>query len=260
MFEPIPGNLDNDVVDNLNNTGHLAVATGGSLLGWATAVERYGRLSLVQIVAPAVRHARTGFRVSPYLREIIKMTEADLTRYPATAEVFLPGGSPPEVDDYIVREDYARTLEAIGREGPGYLYDGPLGDAIAAEMAANGGVLTLEDIRGYRVQERRPVTGKYRGHDIISMAPPSSGGAHIIQILNILEGYDVAGMGFGSPDHVHLLAEAMKIAFADRFQHMADPASTDIPIEWLTSKSYADERRSKIDLLQANSYQAADAS
>ena len=257
MFEPIPGNLDNDVVDDLNSTGHLAVATGGSLLGWATAVERYGRLSLEQVVAPAVRHARGGFRVSPYLKEIIRMTEVDLVRYQATAEVFLPGGAPPQVDDRIVREDYARTLEAIGREGARYLYDGPLGEAIVAEMELYGGVLSMDDIRGYRIHERQPVTGTYRGYDLVSMAPPSSGGAHIIQMLNILEGYDVSNLGFGSPDHVHLLAESMKIAFADRFQHMADPASTDVPLEWLTSKSYAAERRSQIDLRRSGTYLAA---
>ncbi len=124
-------------------------------------------------------------------------------------------------------------------------------------MSANGGVLTLDDINGYQVHERAPVTGTYRGFDIVSMAPPSSGGTHIVQILNILEGYDVGKMGFGSPDHVHLLAEAMKIAFADRFEHMADPSSTDVPVDWLTSKAYAAERRAQIDLSTAHSYQAA---
>lgn len=257
MFKPIPGSLDNDVEGELNATGYLAVATGGSLLGWATAVERYGRLSLDQIVAPAVRYARNGFRVSPYLQEIIKMQQDNLARFPASAEVFLPGGSPPEPGHLLVRGDYANTLEQIGRQGAGYLYDGPLGEAIAADMAANGGLITMDDIRGYRVFERPPVRGDYRGHEIVSMAPPSSGGTHIVQILNILEGYDVGGLGFGSPDHVHLLAEAMKIAFADRFRYMADPTTTDIPLEWLTSKSYAAERRAQIDMATSQQYTAA---
>lgn len=259
MFEPIPGNLDNDVKDALNNTGHLAVATGGSLLGWATAVERYGNLNLEQIVAPAVRFARSGFRVSPYLHEIIKMNVSELARFPATAAVFLPGGSPPAIDSRLVRSDYGDTLEAIGRHGPGYLYDGPLGKAIEAEMSANGGLVTMDDIGNYQVFERPPVTGKYRDHEIVSMAPPSSGGTHIIQILNILEGYDVAGMGFGSADHIHLLAESMKIAFADRFEYMADPTAHDVPIEWLTSKDYARQRRDQIDPERAQQYQAATA-
>ncbi|HLT19994.1 MAG TPA: gamma-glutamyltransferase [Thermomicrobiales bacterium] len=257
MFTPIPGSLDNDVEGALNSTGYLAVATGGSLLGWATAIEKYGRLSLADVVAPAVRFARGGFQVSPYLHSIIEMTAEDLAKFPASAEIFLPGGQPAPVGSTIVRVDYADTLEAIGREGPGYLYDGPLGEAIAADMAANGGILTMDDIRSYCVFERPPVTGTYRGYEIASMAPPSSGGTHIIQILNILEGYDIAGMGFGTPDTVHRLAEAMKIAFADRFLHMADPTTTDVPVDWLTSKAYADERRSQIRLDRAQSYQGA---
>ncbi len=257
MFNPIAGNLDNDVEGDLNNTGHLAVATGGTLLGWATAIERYGRLSLDQVVAPAVRFARSGFRVSPYLHEITKMVAADLARYPASAAVFLPGGSPPPINSTLVRSDYGNTLEAIGREGPGYLYDGPLGEAIVSEMQAHNGLLMIDDLRNYRIFERPPVTGAYRGHEIVSMAPPSSGGAHIIQILNILEGYDVASMGFGSADSLHVLAEAMKIAFADRFEHMADPTSTDVPVEWLVSKEYAAERRAQIRLNEAQSYIAA---
>lgn len=257
MFTPIPGNLDNDVEGELNSTGYLAVATGGSLLGWATVVERFGRLALDQIVAPAVRYARNGFHVSPYLHEIIKMQQKNLARYPASAEVFLPSGAPPEPGDLLVRSDYANTLERVGREGASYLYDGPLGEAIAADMAANGGLITMDDIRNYRVHERPPLRGDYRGHEIVSMAPPSSGGAHIIQILNILQGYDVGGLGFGSPDHIHLLAEAMKIAFADRFRYMADPTTTDIPLDWLTSKSYATERRGQIDMAASQQYTAA---
>lgn len=254
MFEPIPGNLDNDVVGDLNNTGHLAVATGGSLLGWATAVERYGNLGLDELVAPAVRYAREGFRVSAYLNEIIKMHEEDLAKFPATAEVFLPGGSPPAVGSWLKRVDYGDTLERVGAEGAGFLYGGDLGRMIAAEMSRNGGILALEDITNYQVFERQPVTGNYRGFDIISMAPPSSGGTHIIQMLNILEGFDLAGMGFGTPDYVHLVAEAMKIAFADRFRYMADPTTTDVPTDWLASKEYAAERRSQIDLKHAQNW------
>jgi gamma-glutamyltranspeptidase/glutathione hydrolase len=184
--------------------------------------------------------------------------EADnLRQYPASAEGFLPGGVPAAVDSQIVRADYADTLEAIGREGAAYLYDGPLGAAIAADMAANGGLLTMDDIRNYRVFERPPVTGSYRGYEVASMAPPSSGGTHVVQILNILEGFDIAGMGFGSPDTLHVLAETMKIAFADRFQHMADPTTTNVPIDWLTSKSYAAARRDEIVMDRAQSFSAA---
>ena len=257
MFEPIPGNLDNDVVGDLNGTGYLAVATGGPLLGWTTAVEKYGRLSLAEVLEPAIRYARSGFRVSPYLREIIRQQRDNLARFPASADVFLPAGDAPAVDTTIVRRDYADTLTAIGEYGPSYLYGGPLGQTIVDDMTANGGLITMNDLRDYRIHEREPVRGVYRGYEIVAMGPASSGGTHIIQMLNILEGYDLGAMGFGSPDTVHVIAEAMKIAFADRFRYMADPETTDIPLGWLTSKDYAAVRRSRIDLGTAQRYTAA---
>lgn len=257
MFQPIPGNLDNDVVDGLNDTGYLAVATGGTLLGWATAVEKFGELSLAEVVEPAVRFARAGFRVSPYLHGIIEMQAYNLARFPASKEVFLPAGAVPAVGDRIFRRDYAGTLEAIGKHGADYLYNGPLGEAIVDDMSHNGGLISLEDINNYQVYERPPLRGAYRGFEIVAMAPPSSGGAHIIQILNILEGFNIKDMGFGNPDTVHLIAEAMKIAFADRFTYMADPTTTEIPLDWLTSKEYAADRRATIDLARAQQFSAA---
>lgn len=257
MFTPIPDNLDNDVEGGLNDTGYLAVATGGTLLGWATAVERFGRLSLAQVIEPAARFALTGFTVSPYLHDIINMQAENLARFPASKEIFLPDGKPAPVGSTIYRKDYGKTLQAIGEHGSDYLYRGPLGKAIVDDMAANGGLISHEDLENYQVYERPPVRGTYRGYEIISMAPPSSGGTHIIQMLNILEGFDIGGMGFGSADTVHVIAEAMKIAFADRFKYMADPLTTDVPLSWLTSKSYAEERRAQIDMQCAGQYTAA---
>jgi gamma-glutamyltranspeptidase / glutathione hydrolase len=257
MFVPIPGSLENDVEGDLNNTGYLAVATGGTLLGWATAIERYGNLPLERVVEPAVRFARHGFRVSPYLRAMIIQCQEQLAQFPASAEVFLPNGKPPAVGDIIRRADYADTLEQVGKHGPDYLYNGPLGDAIVEDMARSGGLITKEDLQSYQVFEREPVRGTYRGYEIVSMAPASSGGTHVIQMLNILEGFDLRSMGFGTPETIHVMAEAMKIAFADRFQYMADPERVSIPLEWLTSKSYAEQRRSEIDISYAQQYQAA---
>ena len=257
MFEPIPGSLDNDVAGGLNDTGYLAVSTPGTLLGWATAVERFGRLPLETVMAPAVRFARHGFRVSPYLRSITEMSREALARFPASAEAFLPGGALPEVGSIIRRGDYANTLERIGSAGPDWLYCGPLGEMMAEDMERNGGLLTMADLEGYRVFEREPVRGTYRGYEIVSMAPASSGGTHIIQMLNILEGFDLGELGFGSADTVHLIAEAMKIAFADRFRYMADPETTNVPVDWLTSKAYAAERRAQIDPARAQTYSAA---
>ncbi|MFN8618047.1 MAG: gamma-glutamyltransferase, partial [Dehalococcoidia bacterium] len=256
MFEPIPGNIDHKVKDELNEVGHRSVATGGTLLGWATAIQKYGRLPLGVVMEPAIRFARDGFRVSPYLRAITEMQEANIRRFPATAAVFLPNGSLPAVGDRIVRSDYGRTLEAIAEHGPDYLYHGPLGKAIADDMAANGGIITMRDIEEYRVYERPPVRGSYRGYEIIGPPPPSSGPLHIVEMFNILEGFDLRGMGFGSEDTVHLWSEVMKLAFADRFEYVADPASTAVPVAWLTSKAYADSRRPDIDRARSRQYAA----
>jgi gamma-glutamyltranspeptidase/glutathione hydrolase len=170
--------------------------------------------------------------------------------------VFLPNGKVPEVGDRIVRADYAATLAAIAEHGPDYLYHGPLGAAIAADMAANGGLITMEDIEGYRIFEREPVRGTYRGYEIIGPPPPSSGPLHIIQMFNLFEDFDLTAMGFGTPETVHLWAEVMKLAFADRTEYVADPASTEVPVEWLTSKAYADQRRPDLDLGRSKQYAA----
>ncbi len=256
MYVPIPGSLDNEVEGGLNDTGYLAVATPGSLLGWTTALERYGRLPLAVVLEPAVRYARQGFRVSPYLHGFIRLCADALRRFPASAEVFLPGGVPAPVGSVLCRPDYATTLACIATEGVGYLYDGPLGQAVARDMALHGGLVTLDDLARYRVYEREPVRGTYRGCEIVSMGPASSGGVHIVQMLNILEGFDLAAMGFGTPDTVHLIAETMKIAFADRARYLADPERVQVPVEWLISKDYAAERRAQIDLGRAQQYAA----
>lgn len=255
LFEPIPDHLDHGVVDDLNLTGHLAVGVGGTCLGWATAIEKYGNLELYDVVAPAVRLATKGFPVSPYLKQSIINAESGLRRFTDSQKVFLPGDHVPEVGHRIIRSDYANTLERIGSEGPGYLYGGPLGKAIADDMRAHGGLITEEEISDYKIYERPPVIARIgAGYEILAPPPPSSGGTHIVQMMNILESYDLAGTGFGSTEGVHLLSEALKIAFADRTQYMADPLTTDIPIDWLISKEYGQDRANDIDLNRARQY------
>ena len=143
--------------------------------------------------------------------------------FPASAEVFLPRGNPPSVGQTIVRSDYARTLEAVAAEGPDVLYKGRIGEMVVSDMSANDGIITEEDFENYRIHLREPVRGTYRGHDIVSVAPTSSGGTAIVEILNILEGFDITSLGFGTAEGSHLLAEAMKIAFADRFEYLGGP-------------------------------------
>lgn len=260
MFQPIPENLDYAVEEKSNDVGYLAVATPGNLKGWAHAAARYGRLPLATLIAPAIRYAAEGYPASGYLVQMIEKSAADMARFPATATVFMPGGRVPTAGQTIRRQDYARTLTTIAEEGAETLYTGSLARTVVEDMAANGGMITLDDLAAYRIHERRPVRGSYRGYDVISMSPPSSGGTHIIQILNLLEAYPVGRgeLAFGTPGYVHLFAEALKIAFADRRRYMADPETVDVPVDYLTAKTYADERRRGIDLARARDHAAGE--
>jgi gamma-glutamyltranspeptidase/glutathione hydrolase len=243
-------------VDRANEVGHLSVGVPGAVPAWTALVAERGRLSLPEVMAPAIRFAAEGFVVSPYLANCIALSAADLARFPASAEVFLPNGAPPRPSQRIVRRDYARTLERIAGDGPGALAEGLIGAAVAADMARNGGLITQEDLTHYQFHRREPVRGTYRGHEIISVGPTSSGGTHIVQILNILEGFDLTRSGFGTAQTIHWLAEALKIAFADRSTYLGDPAFVDVPLEWLASKEYATERRREIDPKRAGTYLA----
>jgi gamma-glutamyltranspeptidase/glutathione hydrolase len=256
MFDPIPGDLDFNTTDGANMAGYLSVATPGALAGWAEAVQRFGRLPLAQTIEPAIRYATAGFAASEYLVRSISGAAADLARFPASAEIFLPGRQVPAVGDRIVRAAYGRTLQQIADEGPETMYSGALARVITDDMRANGGLITLEDLAAYRVVERAPVRATYRGYEIISTAPPSSGGTHIVQLLNLLEAFPIGRgeLAFGQPGYVHLLAEGLKIAFADRRRYLADPDRVDVPVEQLVSKEYADRRRAGLDLAQAQAH------
>jgi len=256
MFTPVPGSTDFAAVGDKNRIGHQAVGVPGTLAGAAEALARFGRLPFATTLAPAIRYAAEGFPASPYLVNAITENAAPLSRFPASASVFLPGGVPPKPGATIVRADYAETLRAIATSGPDALYRGPIGEMVAADMAANGGLITMADLDTYRVIEREPVRGTYRGHEIVSMGPTSAGGTHLLQMLGILSGFDIAASGFGTARTVHLLAEALKIAFADWARYMGDPALVDVPVRWLTSAAYADERRGQINPNHAGTYAA----
>lgn len=237
-----------------NRVGAASVAVPGNLKAWAETLERHGRLSLAQVMEPAIRHARNGFRVTGYFVACLAETLPDIARDPAASALLMPGGRPLQEGDLLVQADYARTLERIRDEGIEALYGGPLGQEIVEKLAESGSFLRAGDLRDYRTIDRAPVRGSYRGYEIIGPPAPCSGGLHCIQMLNLMEGFDVAGMGFGTVEGIHLLLEVMKIAATDRRAATADPAFFDVPAERLISKAYADLRRPEIDLTRASAY------
>ncbi len=189
-----PGTMD--AVGRANALGPTAVAAPGNLKGWCEVLERFGTLSLADVMEPAIRHASRGFRVTPYLTECVSDCAADLARDPEIARVFLPDGQPVEPGTQLTMEDYTKTLRLISREGDGALYGGALGRTYTDFMARAGGYLRPPDLAEYRTVERTALRGTYRGYEIVGPPPPTSGPLHIIQMLNILEGFDLRSMGF----------------------------------------------------------------
>jgi gamma-glutamyltranspeptidase/glutathione hydrolase len=178
----------------------------------------------------------------------------DIERFPETAKTYLPGGIPPKPGQLIRQPQYVDTLEMIMERGSDALYDGVIGQMVTRDMANCGGLITMEDFKRYEVKSRKPVRCTYRDYEIVAPGPVSCGGTHIIQCLNILEEFDVRSLGYGTARYFHLLAETLKIAFADRYAFMGDPDFVSIPLEWLTSKGYAALRRRDINLKKAASY------
>ena len=251
-----PGNMDS--IGRKNALGPTAVATPGNLMGWCEALERFGTFSRADVMEPAIRHASRGFRVTPYLHECVTDCAADMARDPEIAIARIcPDGAPIVAGcAWLVTGDYASTLRSIAREGPSILYTGSLGCHYVDHMAKSGGYITGDDLTRYRTITREALRGTYRGFEITGPPPPSSGPLHIVQMLNILEGYDIGALGFGSPDTLHLLAEVLKIAFADRAAATADPAFVEVPVAKLLDKAYAADRRGRIDMKKARSWSA----
>jgi gamma-glutamyltranspeptidase / glutathione hydrolase len=228
----------------------------GNLAGWTHVLAKYGTRPLHAVMRPAIRLASDGFTATSYLSECIGGLAADLAGDAGLTKLFLRDGQKIPAGTHVVQADYATTLRRIADDGPDALYRGPLGKAVADHLQANGGTLSGDDLAAYAPVERTPVSTDYRGRTVIGPPPPASGGVHIAQMLNILEGFDIAAMGFGSPDSIHLLAEILKIAFADRAVTVADPAFVKAPIERVISKAYASERRAEIDMAHARRFSA----
>jgi gamma-glutamyltranspeptidase/glutathione hydrolase len=255
MFTPAePGNARNlEAVGRANAVGGLSVATPGNLKAWCEILERFGSMPLADVMAPAIRHAENGYRATPYLAECAAEAAPEMARDPAIAAIYLPDGAPLKPGHRVVQGDYAQTLKLVAREGAAAIA-GALGDTVAAGIARAGGIVTAEDLRDYRTIERVPLRGPYRDVEVVLPPPPASSGVHVLQMLNILSGWDLRALGFGSADTLHLLAEALKMAFADRAAASGDPAFVDVPVERLVSAAYGAERRALIDMARAQDW------
>jgi gamma-glutamyltranspeptidase / glutathione hydrolase len=249
-----PGVLD--AVGRRNSVGRAAVAVPGNLMAWCQMLQRHGSLSLADVVEPAIRHAERGYAATAYLADCVTDCAADLAQDPEIARVFLPGGQPLRAGQRVVNAAYADTLRAVVREGPASLYGGALGQALADDMQRHGAYLSLDDLRGYQTNDMAVLRSMYRGFEITGPPPPCAGPLHIAQMLNILEGMDTAGAGFGTVDGVHRIAEVLRIAFADRAACTADPDFVPVPVDALLDAAYAARRRAAIDPLRSQTWQA----
>jgi len=228
--------------------GGRAVAVPGEVAGLLTALEQYGTMSRIQVMQPAIDYAEQGITVSPVLAGIIAENYEALASFPASEKIYLDDGFPKEAGGTVRNPDLANTLALIAAEGRDAFYHGPVAQSIVDAVQADGGLMTMEDLAEFEVSIRTPVTSTYRGYEIISAPPPSSGGTHVIELLNIMENFDVEEMGLNSARSIHAWAEAMKLMYSDRAEYMGDSDFIDIPLDGLTSKQYAREQFARIDM------------
>jgi gamma-glutamyltranspeptidase/glutathione hydrolase len=241
------------VIDGKSLYTHYAVGVPGTVAGMEHALKRWGTLPLSRVVAPAVALADKGFPVSETLAKILQQEQKNMGRWPATQAIFWKNGAPLKRGDALVQKDLAQSLRLIGEQGAKAFYEGAIAQKIAAEMAPHAGALSLQDLKNYKVVEREPVRGSYRGYQIVTMPPPSSGGAHLIQILNMMERWPMNQWGVNSAKSIHHMAEGMKLAYADRAEYLGDPDFVKVPLKGLISKRYADQLAAGINATQARS-------
>ena len=224
--------------------GPTSVAVPGNLAAWCQMQSDHGALPFSDVIAPAIKLAERGFAITPYLSGAIHEAAEDLSLDKEIAKLLMPGGTPLAASDRLVQGDFATALREIESRGASALHGGALGTALADRIATedkHAGWLTLNDLRDYKVKLRDAITGSYRGYEIVGPPPPASSGVHIAQMLNILEPYDVGGLGFGTVEAVHLMAEVIRIGFEDRRAASGDPEFIDVPVEKLISKQFAQD-------------------
>jgi gamma-glutamyltranspeptidase/glutathione hydrolase len=238
------------VPEDASRLGPLSVATPGLVAGLTEALARWGTKPLPEVMAPAIRLAEQGFPISLRHAQVLALVRqmGMAQRFPETARIQLPpDGQTPQPGWVLRQPDLARTLRTIAREGPDAFYRGAIAKQIAAEMERQGGLVSLDDLDSYRTKLREPLHGSYRGLDVISFPPPSSGGVALIEMLQMLEGFDLASRGAGSSASIHVIAESMKLAFADRAHLLGDPDFVDVPVAALVDPAYAARQRARID-------------
>ncbi len=238
---------DGIVIKEASTIGYRAVGVPGTVAGLTLALEKYGSKKLEDVMAPAIALAREGLELSYHETESMRSTSKLLERFPESKRIYLRGGDYYREGERFVQSDLARSLEGIARNGAREFYEGFIAQQIAKDMQANGGSITLADLKNYRAIVRKPIEGQYRGFQIYSMPPPSSGGIALIHMLNILEGFPLSNYGQGSSRTLHLLGETMKRAFADRAEYLGDGDFVRIPVAGLISKNYGNQRRATID-------------
>lgn len=233
-------------------TSHLASGTPGTVGGFSLALEKYGTLPLNKVIQPAIKLAQDGFIINSALADDLKTYGSEvLPNHANSKAIFWKDGEPLKQGEKLVQTNLANSLTLIAQNGPDAFYKGAIAEQIADEMHQNGGLLSKADLANYKAIERTPISGEYRGYEVFSMPPPSSGGIHIVQILNILENFDLHKYGFGSADAMQLMAEAEKQAYADRSEYLGDPDFVKVPWQALTNKAYAKSIAERIDLNKA---------
>ena len=233
-----------DVIPRASLVGYRAIAVPGSVAGLVYAEKRWGKLTLARVMAPAIRLARAGFPLT--WEDARDFQDPDLARFPESRRIFQRDGKYYQAGEIFRQPELARTLQRIAKD-PGDFYRGAMARDLAAFLEKNGGLITAQDLAAYQVKEREPVHGFYRGYEILSAPPPSSGGIDVLEILNILEGYDLGKLGWGSAMAVHLTAEAFRRAYYDRAEFLGDPDFVPVPVAQLIDKRYAAAWRAGLD-------------
>lgn len=234
-------NEQQEVIEGQSMYSHQAVGVPGTVAGLTHALAKWGTMPLSKVMAPAIALAEKGFVVSPTLAAALRQEAGNLGRWPSSTAIFFKQGRPLAAGARLVQKDLAKSLRLIAKNGSKAFYEGPIAQAIVAEMAQHQGLMTEADFKNYRVVEREPLRGDYRGYEVVTMPPPSSGGIHLIQMLNILAQHPLSTYGANSAETIRLLAESMKLAYADRSAYLGDPDFVSMPVAGLTSTAYAAE-------------------